>query len=198
MESARIRSVPRDPAHPELVNELLRRLIEGDKLWGTLDVTPVGRSMWRRVRLTVYPPGTTSAERRALHFAHSWPIAGAILALVVMVALGSAWPPALVVVGVAALYLAGFWVGARLTRTLRMRIRSLSVVSVYVGGGLEEYGDASLLRETADRLRDIDARRRAGRLDPVSYEAEWSDIYAALPSSPRESRPSRRDAPLLG
>jgi hypothetical protein len=158
-------------------------MIEGDKLWGTLDVSPVGRSMWRRVRLTVYPPGTSSADRRALHFAHTWPVGGAILALVLLVSLGSAWPPALVVVAITGLYLAGFWLGARLTRPLRARIRSLDVVSVYVGGGLEEYGDASLLRETTARLEALDARRRAHDLDPARYEAEWAEIYESLPGA---------------
>ncbi|NEN05761.1 hypothetical protein G3T36_07730 [Diaminobutyricibacter tongyongensis] len=162
--------------------EFLRKLIEGDNLWGTLDVSPAGRALWRRVRLTVYPPGTTSAERRSLHFAHTWPIGGAILGLLLMVTLGSAWPPAVVVVVVAALYAAGFWLGARLTRPLRNRIRSLVVVSVFVGGGLEEYGDALLLRETTARLRDLDARRREGGIDPARYEAEWAEIYDTLPT----------------
>ncbi len=183
MEFARIPSASPNPAHAGLVVEFLRKLIEGDKLWGTIDVSPAGRSMWRRVRLTVYPPGTTSAERRALHFAHTWPIGGAILGLVLMVTLGSAWPTALVVVAIAALYGAGFWLGARLTRPLRNRIRSLVVVSVYVGGGLEEYGNASLLRETTGRLAALDAHRRDGGMEPARYEAEWAEIYETLPSA---------------
>ena len=183
MEFARIARAPRNPAHPVLVVEFLRKLTEGDKLWGTVDYSPVSRSMWRRVRLTVYPPGTTSAERRALHFMHGWPVGGAILGLVLMVTLGSAWPPALVVVAVSVMYVAGFWFGARLTRPLRHRIRSLSVVSVYVGGDLEEYGNASLLRETISRLEELDARRRAGGLDPVQYEAGWAEIYGMIPDS---------------
>src|SRR3979490_2744289 len=136
MEFARIARAPRNPAVPVIVVEFLRKLTEGDKLWGTVDYSPAGRSMWRRVRLTVYPPGTTSAERRMLHFAHGWPLGGAILGLILMVTLGSAWPPALVIVAIVAMYLAGFWVGVRLTRPIRSRIRSLSVVSVYVGGEL--------------------------------------------------------------
>ena len=182
MEFARILPAPREPAHPEAVVEFLRKLSEGDKLWGTVDVSPANRSMWRRVRLTVYPPGTTSAERRALHFAHTWPIGGAILGLVLMATVGSAWPPMLVSVAIVALYLAGFWLGARLTRPLRNRIRSLSVVSVYVRGEFEEYGDAALLREATASFEQLDARRRAGELDPVLYEAEWARIYDTLPS----------------
>ncbi len=183
MEFARIASARPGPAHPVFVVEFLRRLTEGDKLWGTIDYSPVSRSMWRRVRLTVYPPGTTSAERRALHFSHGWPVGGALLALILMVTVGSAWPPLLAAGAVVALYAAGFWLGARLTRPVRCRIRSLAVVSVYVHGELEEYGDAALLRATIGRLEALDARRRAGDLDPVHYEAEWAAIYGMIPSA---------------
>ena len=105
-----------------------------------------------------------------------------------MVTVGSAWPPALVVVALVAMYLAGFWLGGRLTRHLRTRIRSLSVVSVYVGGEVEQYGDAALLREATDRLDALDARRRAGGLDPARYEAEWAEIYETLPSPKAPAR----------
>ena len=162
----------------------MRKLSEGDKLWGTLDVSPLNRSMWRRVRLTVYPPGTTSAERRALHFAHSWPVAGALLALAVTVML-SALSPIVVVAAVAAMYLAGFGFGAWLTRSVGKRIRSVSVVSMYIGGGLEEHGDADLLRAARARLESMDERRRSGELDPVRYEAEWAAVYEKLPGAVR-------------
>lgn len=183
MEFARIAQPPSTLAHPVMVVEFLRKLTEGDKLWGTIDVSPASRSMWRRVRLTVYPPGTTSAERRALHFTHGWPIGGALIALTFVVIVGSAWPPALAFVAMVALYAAGFWLGARLTRPTRDRIRSLAAVSVYVHGELEEYGDAALLRATACRLEQLDARRRSGDLDPVHYEAEWAEIYGMIPDS---------------
>ena len=188
MEFARIASASISLADPVLVVEFLRELTEGAKLWGNVDVSSAGRSMWHRDRLTVYPPGTTSAERRALHFARNWPIAGAVLGLLLMVMLGGVWPPALVG-GAAALYLAGFLLGDRLTRPLRNRIRSLSVVSMYVHGELEEYGNASLLRETAAAFEALDAGRRAGELDPVRYEAEWAQIYETLPSPKIAVRP---------
>ncbi len=163
------------------VAEFMRRLTEGDKRWGTMDVSPAARGTWRRVRLAVYPPGTTSSERRALHFAHTWPISGAIICLVLMVTLGDAWPPALTIGAVVLLYVAGFWIASWLTRPLRHRVRTLTVVSMYVGGEFEEYGNAVLLRETTARLESLDSRRIAGAIDPVRYEAEWADIYATLP-----------------
>lgn len=183
MEFARIASAPTDSAHPVLVTEFLRELTQGAKRWGTVDVSSAGRSMWHRDRITVYPPGTTSGERRALHFARNWPIAGAVLALLVMVMLSGVWPPLVVVVCAAALYLAGFLLAAWLTRRLRSRVRSLSAVSMYIHGELEVEGDLSLVRETAAAFAALDARQRAGEVDPVQYETEWARIYETLPNS---------------
>ncbi|NEN04769.1 hypothetical protein G3T36_02695 [Diaminobutyricibacter tongyongensis] len=165
------------------MGEFLRELTEGTKLWGTVDVSSAGRSMWHRDRITVYPPGTTSAERRALHFARNWPIAGAVIALLLMIMLGGVWQPEVVALGAVLLYLAGFLLGARLTHGLRNRVRSLSVISMYVHGVLEVDGNASLLRETSAAFASLDARRRAGEVSPVQYEAEWARIYETLPSS---------------
>ncbi|NEN04605.1 hypothetical protein G3T36_01840 [Diaminobutyricibacter tongyongensis] len=54
---------------------------------------------------------------------------------------------------------------------------------MYIRGELEVDGNASLLRETAAAFASLDARRRAGDVDPVRYEAEWARIYETLPSS---------------
>lgn len=163
------------------MNEFLRRLSEGRAPWGTLDISPASRGIWQRVRLTVYPPGITRAERRALHFGHTWPVAGGILCLFGLVFLSSEGP----VLGLATVlsaYVAGFVVAARLTRDLRSRSRSLTVASECVGGELREFGDVHLLRASATRLMDLEARRRAGLVDPIAYEAEWTDVYLTLPA----------------
>lgn len=165
-----------------IVNEFFRRLTEGGTPWGTVDISPVGRGLWQRVRLTVYPPGTSRAERRALHFAHSWPIAGAVAGLLVIVGLAGKESPIVGLAAVLLLYLGGFWIGARLTHALRTRTRTLTVASMYVGGEWKEFGNAHLLRAATARLDDLDARRRAGQIDAVGYEAEWADVYDSLPS----------------
>ncbi|MFF1632804.1 DUF6611 family protein [Leifsonia sp. NPDC058248] len=164
------------------MNEFVRRLTEGSVPWGTIEISPASRGLWRRTRVTVYPPGTSRAERRALHFAHTWPIAGAIAGLLVIVMMAGSWSPVPGLAAVLVLYLGGFWVGARLTHNLRSRIRTITVATMYVGGDLKEFGNAYLLRATTARLDDLEARRRAGLIDPVDYEAEWGDVYDSLPS----------------
>ncbi|WP_348788946.1 DUF6611 family protein [Leifsonia sp. NPDC080035] len=178
---------------PARVNELARRLLEGPAPWGTVDVSPATRGLWQRVRLTVYPPGITPAERRLLHLSHSWPVAGAILSLFTLVLLGDAGP----VLGLATVmtgYIGGFLVTARLTRALRERCRVVTVASEYVGGGIREFGDVHLLRAAAACLAELEARRRAGRVDPATYEAEWAEVYDMLPDGASRSRAPRPGA----
>ncbi|NUU06154.1 DUF6611 family protein [Leifsonia sp. C5G2] len=162
------------------MNDVMRRMLEGRARWGTLDVTPASPGLWQRVRLTVYPPGITRGERRLLHLRHGWPVAGAIAGLVLMVALSDAGP-VLSLAAALTVYLSGFVVLARLTRELRSRSRVVTVASEYVRGELHEFGDVRLLRAAASRLIELDARRRAGLVDPVAYESAWIDVYETLP-----------------
>ncbi|MCI0157106.1 hypothetical protein KNO15_10415 [Leifsonia shinshuensis] len=163
------------------MNEIARRLFEGRTPWGTLDVSPASRGIWQRVRLTVYPPGITHGQRRLLHLTHAWPVGGGILCLFALVLL-SGEGPVLSLATVLTAYVAGFLVTARLTRELRERCRVVTVASEYVGGEVREFGNVHLLRVAVSRLQDLDARRRSGLVDPVTYEAEWAEVYDALPN----------------
>ena len=181
MEIARIVPAGGNAAHAGGMNEFLRRLAEGRDPWGTIDVAPASRGLWQRVRLTVYPPGITHAERASLHFAHTWPIAGGILCLFGLVALSSAGP-VVSLTAVLVAYAGGFVIAARLTHDLRERCRVLTVASEYVGGELREFGDVNLLRACVRRLTDLENRRRSGLVTAVAYEAEWAAVYDALPT----------------
>ena len=180
MDIARIGAPPSTAAHPGAVKESLRRLLEGRALWGTIDVSPAGRGIWQRVRLTVYPPGITPAQRRLLHLGHLWPVGGSIACLFVLVLLSDAGPVLSLATALAA-YAGGFLVLGRLTRELRARSRTVTVASEYIRGELREFGEVPLLRTAATRLMDLEARRRRGLVDPVTYEAEWADVYDGLP-----------------
>ncbi|WP_043709813.1 DUF6611 family protein [Leifsonia aquatica] len=163
------------------MKELVRRLLEGRTPWGTLDVSPASRGIWQRVRLTVYPPGITHGQRRLLHLSHTWPVGGGIVCLFSLVFLSDKGP-VLSLVTVLSVYVAGFLVLRRLTRDLRAQSRTVTVASEYIGGELREFGNVHLFRAAATRLMDLETRRRTGLLDPVRYEAEWTDVYDSLPA----------------
>lgn len=138
------------------------------------------------MRLTVYAPGITHGQRRLLHLSHAWPVVGAIACLVALVSLSDAGP-ALSLVAALSGYAAGFLVLARLTRDLRAESRTVTVVSEHIGDEYREFGDARLLRAAASRLLGLEAQRRRGLVDPVRYEAEWTEVYHSLPAEPVHS-----------
>jgi hypothetical protein len=188
MESVRIGDAGAGGAQPGCVRESIRKLCEGEHPWGTVDVSPAGGGVWQRTNLTVYPPGTTGSERRALRFEHAWPIAGAVLSLLLLVAFASAWPAPLAFTAIALLYASGFWMGRRLTRHLRHRVRAVTTATVSVAGELQTFGDRELLRETLAELERIDALRRRGELTPVQYEAAWGGVFEKLPAPSTDAR----------
>ncbi|HXR43315.1 MAG TPA: DUF6611 family protein, partial [Pseudolysinimonas sp.] len=81
----------------------MTRLLEGRNRWGDFR-TGTGRSGWITYRLTVYPPGIDSSGRRALQFWYSWPLAGAIAAILCFSVLGALFAPGILVPAVAVGY----------------------------------------------------------------------------------------------
>src|ERR1700758_1957946 len=63
-------------------------LLDGAHPWGSFDAT-VGRYGIRRYRLTVYPPGSTAADRRWARLWRGWPITGAALAILAFMLFGN-------------------------------------------------------------------------------------------------------------
>src|SRR3954468_14803853 len=59
----------------------LQRLLDGDRLWGSLDIQP-DRFGVTRYRLVVYPPGISESERRRVRVARGWPLWGALVWIV--------------------------------------------------------------------------------------------------------------------
>ncbi|PZE86462.1 DUF6611 family protein [Curtobacterium sp. MCBD17_032] len=176
-----------------LAGAVRARILDGAHRWGRLDVRPVGRTMWATRTLVVHPPGTDTRERAVLRAAHAWPLVGVVLAGVVTVSWTSA-PSVGAVVGTA-VYVLGFLVLRRCTRRLRPLVRTLTVTTFHGSGRPEVHGDARLMAVALDALSSAEEALRAGRIDPVAFEATWSEVWDALPArrgrlTARTARPS--------
>jgi hypothetical protein len=145
-----------------------------------IDVTPTGRTVWSRTRLTVYPPGTNTAERRALRFYRSWPVGGAALAIFLFFGL-SALPVIIVTILALLVYVVGFWAAHLATRTLRPKLKCLTVLTISTGANVETLGDVAFFEAATDRLRALDELDDQGLISAAEYEIHWSEIYDALP-----------------
>jgi len=164
--------------------------LEGHHPWGTLDVpNPIelGRRGWGRYRLRVYPPGTNTAERRALTFHRRWPVAGGIAALFAELIVGTLWAPTATTVIIVAVYAAGIAAGVLGTRRLRHHVRSVSVVVTELEGERHRFGDIALYEASVRHLLELDRRMRAGEIVHVQHEAGWATVYNSLDSASMES-----------
>lgn len=156
------------------------RVLEGQHRWGRLSVRPVSRTMWSARTLVVFPPGADTRERVLLRAWHAWGVVGAVLAVVVMAA---ATPrPVLGMVAGCAVYAAGFVLLGRATRRLRPLVRTLTVTTYYGNGRPEVHGDARLLSGSLDALAVTEDALARRRIDPVTFEAVWADVWNTLPS----------------
>lgn len=190
------RARPTPKAGPTRVSRLIRRVSDGQHLWGTIDVSPANRSVWSRTHLTVYAPGTNTAERRRLRLFHSWPIVGAVLGILVMVALDS-WPP-LIAFGVGiAVYAVGFWPVTAMTARLRRANRHVVVSVVDIGERYQQTGDLELLRSCVRILSDLEEGLARGTMTPVEFEACWAEVYRLIPVNSPSPR-GRSDSPSRG
>ncbi|MDN4612859.1 hypothetical protein P5G50_00225 [Leifsonia sp. F6_8S_P_1B] len=163
------------------MRELLRRLTEGSLRWGAVEHAPASPTVWRRITVTVYPPGVTTAERRLLHAGRWWPFAGAVIGVFGMAVAADHVPPVLAGFLAVACYIASCWALHR--RTAGLRARSRTVTAVFYRTAYEDavYGDPVRVREVIGRFRELEDRRAAGDLDPVGYEREWGLLYDSVP-----------------
>ncbi|MDQ1525508.1 MAG: hypothetical protein QOG18_121 [Microbacteriaceae bacterium] len=178
---ARISSVHRPVS--TVVREVLHTAIDGGHQWGVYEsTTPLSmrRSGWGRFLLTVYPPGTNLAERRAITFCRRWPAWGGMILLVAAMIAASVRPSVTTMVPFVLLYATGMLIGFAKTRRLRSRTRMLTVVVAGMRGRTDVIGNAELLNTSVASLVDLDLQLQLGILTPVEYEAGWSRVYDAI------------------
>jgi hypothetical protein len=172
------------------IRSALTRLLEGKYLWGDFRSGPPGRTGWLNYRLTVYPPGTNAAERRALQFWYSWPLVGALLSIVTFALAGGKIRPEVLIPAVAVGYLAGILVGWVLTRGIRGAVRRLYVAQFPDNGRITTLGDAATLGRAVSTLTELDERLAAGEVTMLEYESGWWSVYDSLEESAPEPHPS--------
>ena len=156
-----------------------KRFFEGAHRWGWFEETSAlytARTGVCARRLFVYPPGTTSAERRAIVFRRRWPTVGGLLALIPALVLAPA--PAVTAIGaMVAVYLAGFVLAAVATRRVWGECRAIRCSTFAVGQQYETYGDERLVTASLASLLELERARDEGRIDEVGFELGWSRVY---------------------
>ena len=161
------------------VGQRLLRAAAGREPWGRLELWP-SRYGYAHYRLTVYPPGTSLAERAWLRVWGATPYVGAALALVVVcgavcvVDLGDAIAAA-VLVEFAAIGSVGWR-----TRRLRPWVHTRQGATEHLGRRLVEHGDMALITASWNRLAAADGDLAAGLLTATEHELVWASVWATL------------------
>jgi hypothetical protein len=163
--------------------DVTRRMSEGEYRWGRVDVTPPARGTLVWYRVCVYPPGTNASERRALTAYRDWPVLGAIIALVTLIAFGRMLPPTPLVVGLLVGYVGIYYLTARRTAILRGRSRTVTATFVILDNVVETYGAAETLSRVKVTFAELDASFSSGELSPAHYELAWASVFAGLPET---------------
>ena len=157
----------------------MARLLEGPHRWGWFEETSAlytARTGVFARRLFVYPPGTSSAERRAIVFRRRWPAVGGLLALVPALLLAPG--PAVAAIGATVtVYIAGFVAAVFATRRVWRECRVIRCSTVSIGELHETYGDESLVTASLAALLALERGRDEGRIDEVAFELGWSRVY---------------------
>ncbi|BBX63138.1 hypothetical protein MSAS_23120 [Mycobacterium saskatchewanense] len=156
------------------------RLLDGAYQWGSFDAT-VGRYDVRHYRLIVYPPGTTTADRRLARMWRGWPATGAALGLLAILLLGGAAAPPDTVLRYAVLtYIS---IGALLFLRAgppRVHVRSLSAILLpgsADAGERRKYAEWTLV---VSMLTQADRALSNGAISLVEREAVWWEAYDRL------------------
>jgi hypothetical protein len=160
--------------------EAFRRARDGEHPWGSVVVSENPRAQWVRFAVTVYPPGTSLAERRTLQAHRHWWVIGSLLLSVAGLALATYWPPLLAIGAAAAVFFAGVWATTRLTADVRRRCVKLTAGFADCGGRRELLGEVAVVNRTLAAFNDLDSRRESGVLAPVEYELLWAAQYNEL------------------
>ncbi|HZC92046.1 MAG TPA: DUF6611 family protein [Mycobacterium sp.] len=157
----------------------LARLLDGDHLWGSPD-TKIGHYGIRRYRLVIYPPGTTTADRRLARLQRGWPLGGAALVLLAMMIGDAMSSPYFVPAVAAAAYLCIRVLLFLLAGPDRVHVRSMSCIVMPGATDANEPSGYTEWKALARMLIRADDMLKAGAISPAGHEAIWWHAYDRL------------------
>lgn len=155
-------------------------LLDGTHPWGSFDAT-ISRYGVRRYRLIVYPPGTSTADRRLARLWRGWPISGAVLVLLAVMLFGNvaASPDTVLALAVAAYASICALLFLR-AGPARVQVRSMSIILVPGAADARELRRYIEWQTLVPMLTRADDMLRTGAISLVEHEATWWEAYDRL------------------
>jgi hypothetical protein len=155
------------------------RVLDGDRPWGSYDVK-IAQYGVRRYRLIIYPPGTTTADRRLTRLRRGWPLGGAVLILFAIMIGDAVSSPYTVPVVAITTYLIIRVLLSLLAGPKRVHVKSMSLVLMPVITDEDERRRHNEWKTLTHMLARADDMLSTGAISPVEYEAIWWQAYDRL------------------
>jgi hypothetical protein len=155
------------------------RVLDGDRPWGSCDVK-ISQYAVRRYRLIIYPPSTSTADRRLARLRRGWPLGGAVLILfAIMIGDAVSSPYAVPAVAIATC-LSIHLLLSLLAGPKRVHVKSMSVVLMPGTTAEDERRRRAEWKTLTHMLTRADDMLSSGAISPVEYEAIWWQAYDRL------------------
>jgi hypothetical protein len=155
------------------------RVLDGDRPWGSYDVKITQYGV-RRYRLIIYPPGTTTADRRLARLRRGWPLGGAVLILFAIMIGDAVSSPYTVPAVAITTYLSIRVLLSLLAGPKRVHVKSMSLVLMPVITDEDERRRHNEWKTLTHMLARADDMLSTGAISPVEYEAIWWQAYDRL------------------
>jgi hypothetical protein len=155
------------------------RVLDGDRPWGSYDVK-IAQYGVRRYRLIIYPPGTTTADRRLARLRRGWPLGGAVLILFAIMIGDAVSSPYTVPAVAITTYLIIRVLLSLLAGPKRVHVKSMSLVLMPVITDEDERRRHNEWKTLTHMLARADDMLSTGAISPVEYEAIWWQAYDRL------------------
>lgn len=155
------------------------RVLDGGRPWGSCDVK-ISQYAVRRYRLIIYPPGTSTADRRLARLRRGWPLGAAVLLrFAIMIGDAVSSPYAVPAVAIAT-YLSIRVLLSLLAGPKRVHVKSMSLVLVPGITAEDERRQHNEWKALTHMLTRADDMLSTGAISPVEYEAIWWRAYDRL------------------
>lgn len=155
------------------------RLLDGPNAWGSIERGP-DRQGFRRYRLTLFPPGVTTSERRLLRLWRGLPGWGVVLWSMAVIGLSHTYGTWLAL-GMAS----GVWftmavaISARLG-AVRTQVRTMTVVTIAGHTDADTAAAYTELRLLASTMAAADVLLAQRRISAAEHESLWWQAYERL------------------
>ena len=167
-----------------LIHRGLRRALDGDRRWGSIDIRP-DRFGVTRYRLVVFPPGITDAERRRVRVARGWLLWGALVWVFCEILLNQMTGPWTALVASTGIYLGLGLVATSMAGEPRRQVRTFGVTVMAGHHYPVSLAHRHKLEGLAGALLEADDLLARGEIWATTHEMTWWRVYDQMgPASP--------------